>query len=80
MTDTVPRRFNVRLRDQTTHGGRVLTEVSYEAAGVAFAEDWAPHPAAGAEVAVIVRDEETGQERCFRIDLAAGDAEPCPPA
>jgi hypothetical protein len=80
MIDTVARRFNVRLRHQGAHGGRVLTETSFEAAGVAFAEDWAPHPETGADVAVIVRDEETGQERCFRIDLAAGDAEPCSPA
>ena len=77
---TTTRRFNVRLRDQNAHGGRVLTEASHEAAGVAFAEDWAPHPETGADVAVIVRDLESGEERCFHIDLAAGDAEPCGPA
>jgi hypothetical protein len=69
--------FSVRLGDPATHGGQLVTEASFEAAGVAFCGEWAPHPEIGAEVAVIVRDEETGQERCFRIDLAAGGAAPC---
>ena len=69
--------FNVRLGDRPSHGGRRLVELSFEAAGVAFAEHWAPHPDAGGEVAVIVRDEDTGVERCFRIELATGEAEPC---
>jgi hypothetical protein len=72
------RRFNVRLRDH--HGARHVIEASFEAAGVAFAEEWAPHPDTGGEVAVIVRDEESGEERCYRIDLGAGDAAPCGPA
>ena len=56
MTDVAARRFNVRLRDQGAQGSRVLTEASHEAACVAFAEEWAPHPETGAHVAVIVRE------------------------
>jgi hypothetical protein len=79
MTIQETRWFNVRLGDRPSHGGRRLSEVSHEAAGVAFAEDWAPHADAGGEVAVIVRDEDTGIERCFRVELATGEAEPCAP-
>ena len=38
------------------------------------------HPEADADVAVIVRDEDSGEERCFRIELSDGEAAPCGPA
>jgi hypothetical protein len=67
--------FNVRVRARAGHGGRVVSEASHEAAAIAFVEDWAAD--AADQVAVVVRDEETGTERCSRIDLGAADVEPC---
>jgi hypothetical protein len=68
-------RFHVRLAEHV-HGGRVLAEATFEAAAVAFAEEWAPHPESGMLV-LVVRDEYSGEERCFRIDLEGGIAAPC---
>jgi len=75
-TAGIDRRFHVRLAEHA-HGGRVLAEASFEAAGALFAEEWAPHPESGAVVTVIVRDAESGEERCYRIDLDDGAATPC---
>ncbi|HZZ89828.1 MAG TPA: DUF5961 family protein [Caulobacteraceae bacterium] len=69
------RRYHVRLAEHV-HGGRIVAEASFEAAGVAFAEDWS-HAEPDAEIRVIVRDEDSGEERCYRIDLADGETAPC---
>jgi hypothetical protein len=71
------RRFRVRPRDLAGSHARVLAEVSIEAAAVAFVEDFAPAPDAGAEIAVHVLDLDSGVEHCFRIDLETGAAGPC---
>jgi hypothetical protein len=67
------RAFHVRLREAGAHGGLVVREPSFEAAVLAFAEAWTPHD----QLAVIVCEVETGHERCFRLDLGAGQAAPC---
>jgi hypothetical protein len=69
------RAFHVRLVAETAHSGLVVREASFEAAAIAFLERGAP--ADDEAVAVVVCDDETGLEHCFRIDLASGRAEPC---
>ena len=72
------RTFSVRARHVDSHHARTLHEASFEAAAVAYVEDFHPPVAGeGDDISVIVRELETGHEHCFRIDLASGDAEPC---
>lgn len=71
------RRFSVRARDLDSHHARVVREASFEAAAVAYVEDFAPGPDHDQEVNVIVRDIDSGHEHCFRIDLDTGQAAPC---
>ena len=73
--------FTVRARH--LHGGhaRPVDEPTAEAAAVAFLEDFGHDPEmdeAGDEaVSLIVRDDDTGREQCFRVDLTTGRTEPC---
>jgi Family of unknown function (DUF5961) len=71
------RRFRVHPRHQAGAHARVLTEVSFEAAAVAFVEEFAPAPDAEAEITVHVLDLDTGAEHCFRIDVETGATAPC---
>jgi hypothetical protein len=71
------RRFRVHPRHLPGSHAHVLTELSFEAATVAFVEDFAPAPDAGAEIAIHVLDLDTGVEHCFRIDLETGATAPC---
>jgi hypothetical protein len=75
MAETEMHAFHVRLSDGGAHSGLVVEEASFEAAAIAFLEREAP--ADGPEARVVVCDAETGHERCFRIDLASGEASPC---
>ena len=50
--------------------------VSLQDAALRFAEHWTGADGGG-EVRVIARDGDTGEERCFCIDLGGGEAEPC---
>ena len=70
------RQFSVRARHVDHHHVRVLEEVSFEAAAVAYFEDL---HALGDEhdISVIVRELGTGREHCFRIDLDSGETAPC---
>lgn len=74
MTQT-DRRFSVHARHEDRHRARVVVEPSFEAAAVAYAEDLL-HPAEP-EISLIVRDLDSGHERCFRIDLETGEAAAC---
>ena len=74
---TAERRFRVYPRQEAGGHVRVLTEISFEAAAVAFVEDFAPAPDAGTEIAVHVLDLDSGVEHCFRIDLETGVTAPC---
>ena len=71
------RQFSVCARHVDSHNARVLEEASFEAAAVAYVEDF--HPAVGGddEISVIVREVRTGHEHCFRIDLESGETAPC---
>ena len=73
-----PRRFSVHARHVDRHHARIVEEASFEAAAVAYVEDFSlatdddDH-----EISVVVRDLEDGHEHCFRIDLDTGETAPC---
>jgi hypothetical protein len=78
MSTDSARRFSVHPRHEARHGARVVVEASFEAAAIAFAQDFVPAGSGNeAEAAVIVRDLETGVEHCFRIDLDTGETAAC---
>ena len=72
------RRFSVRACHVDRHHHRVVEESSFEAAAVAYLEDF--HLAVGEEpdVKVIVHDLDNGHEHCFTVDLESGVTAPCP--
>ena len=74
---TDERHFRVYPRHHGGAHGRVLAEVSFEAAAAAFVEDIAPAPDAGDDIVIHVLDLDSGLEHCFRIDLETGAASPC---
>lgn len=65
--------FIVRARH---HPARALDEATPEAALAAYVEDFAHDPDEDETPTLIVRDEATGREQCFRVDLA-GHTAPC---
>lgn len=77
MADAGSHRFTVRPRH--LHGGhaRAVREPTAEAAAVAFLEDFGHDPDDDATVSLIVRDEDSGREQCFRVDLSTGETRPC---
>jgi hypothetical protein len=70
-------RFSVRARHVDIHHARSINEASFEAAAVAYVEDFHPAMTDDHEINVIVREMDTGSEHCFRIDLDSGEAAPC---
>lgn len=71
------RTFSVRARHVDGHHARTLEEASFEAAAVAYVEDFHPPIGDSDDISVIVREVETGHEHCFRIDLGTGETAPC---
>ncbi|ADG12042.1 hypothetical protein B7G68_18520 [Caulobacter segnis] len=69
--------YTVRARH--LHGGhaRRVDEPTAEAAAVAYLEDFGHDADQDEAVSLIVRDQDTGREQCFRVDLATGETEPC---
>jgi hypothetical protein len=77
MTDAATdRQFSVFARHLDGHHARTVSERSFEAAAVAYVEDFHP-PGDEDEISVIVRDIESGHEHCFRIDLETGETAAC---
>lgn len=71
------REFRVHARHVDSHHARRVRETSFEAAAVAYLEDF-PHTADdGRELSVMVQEVETGHEHCFRIDLDSGETNAC---
>ena len=70
-------RYRVHPRDLEGAAVRVLEETSFEAAAVAYAEDFGYVTDEANELKIVVRDLDNGHEHCFRIDLESGDAAPC---
>jgi hypothetical protein len=72
------RQFSVHARHLDARRDRVIEEVSFEAAAIAYVEDFAlPTDDIDHQLSVIVRDLVHGDEHCFMIDLDTGAAKPC---
>ena len=71
------RQFSVHARHVDHHHARLVDGKSFEAAAVAYVEDFSPPLTEGHEISVIVREVTTGHQHCFRIDLETGDTSPC---
>ena len=69
--------FRVHAHNDAGHRPRVVTEPSFEAAALAYVEEWPHSIDDDPEVRVIVRDVESGHEHCFMIDLDTGEAGAC---
>ncbi len=67
------RRFSVHARHVDAHHARVLEETSFEAAAVAYAEEFGLPPGDEHEMSILVRDLDNGHQHSFRIDLDTGD-------
>jgi hypothetical protein len=70
------REFSVHARHVDRHHARVVVESSFEAAAIAYVDDFALI-GEETEISVIVRELASGHEHCFRIDLDTGEAGPC---
>ncbi|KQW66998.1 hypothetical protein ASE17_19740 [Phenylobacterium sp. Root77] len=79
MPQTAPeaRRFSVHARHLDRHHARIVAEPSFEAAALAYAEDFHPLIDGDDQISLIVRDLDDGHERCFRLDVWSGETEPC---
>jgi hypothetical protein len=77
MTDDEIRQFRVHARHREAPHAHLVTEVSFEAACVAWLEGWPGEVGSDALISVIVRDVATGCEHCFGIDLDTGAVAPC---
>ncbi len=71
------RPFRVHARHVDVHDARVVEETSFEAAAVAYVEDFHPPMTEDHQISVIVREIDSGHEHCFRIDLESGQTAPC---
>jgi len=70
--------FTARALHLHGHHARRIDESSPEAAAIAYAEDFAHDaPRDESDLAILVRDDDTGREHCFRVSLTTGGAEPC---
>lgn len=65
------------VRAHHGHHARPIDEPSPEAAALAYLEAFAHDADEDQTVAVIVRDDDTGREQCFRVDLSTGETAPC---
>ncbi len=76
MTEAIDeiRRFSVHARHVDAHHARVLEETSFEAAAVAYAEEFGLPLGDEREMSVIVRDIDNGHQHSFRIDLDTGES------
>jgi hypothetical protein len=71
-------RFRVYARHVDHHHARFVEEASFEAAAVAYLEQFDLSAATDERaLQLIVHDIETGHERCFELDQETGYASPC---
>lgn len=71
------RRFLVRARHGDPHHARMVEDVSFESAAVAYVEDFDATPDADGAINIIVSDLESGHQHCFRVDLDSGETSAC---
>jgi hypothetical protein len=77
MTAIQTRLFRVHARRHDAPHAHLVTEVSFEAAAVAWLEGWPGEIGVEATVSIVVRDVDSGSEHCFGIDLDTGVVAPC---
>jgi hypothetical protein len=70
-------RFRVHARHVDHHHARVVEESSFEAAAVAYLEDFLTVGGESDAISVIVRNLDDGHEHCFTVDLETGETAPC---
>ncbi len=68
----ISRRFKVHARHIDRHHARIVHEASFEAAAIAYSEDFPAAADADPMIGIVVCDIDSGHEHCFRIDLAEG--------
>ena len=73
--DMAIRRFRVRARHEDIHQGRIIEELSFEAAAVAYAEHLPVHADEGPAISIIVHDLESGHEHSFMIHHGAATSQ-----
>ncbi len=71
------REFRVNVRHGDRHHARVVREASFEAAAIAYLDDYAQPPEDGPGVNILVHELATGQEHCFQVDFDTGDVIAC---
>jgi hypothetical protein len=72
-----PHRFYAHARDEGRARAHLIPGAkTLQDAALRFVEHWGG-PAEAGEVRVIAFDGETGEERCFCVDLGQGEAEAC---
>lgn len=69
--------FTVRARHLHGHHGRTQAEASPEAAVAAYLEEFVFGTDDDGVLSLIVRDEDTGREQCFAVDLVTGETGTC---
>ena len=74
--DRGERAFSAHARHLDRHAARLITEVSFEAAAIAYVEDLFELSGDG-DVSVVVREVASGHEHCFRIDIGSGVTAAC---
>lgn len=70
----LPRRFRVRSWSDEGHRERVVSEPTFEAAAISYAEHLTLPADARPEVKLLVHDIETGHEHSFVIHLDSGES------
>jgi uncharacterized protein DUF5961 len=76
MPAVLQRRFSVHGIEDPPLPVRLVEGVSFEDAALHYLED--RHLAAvDEEVSLLVEDCDTGEQQCFRVDLATGETAPC---
>jgi hypothetical protein len=71
------RQFSVHARHVDSHHARLVEEASFEAAAVAYVEDFHPPMTEEDGISIIVREVGTGHQHCFHVDLGSGETAPC---
>ena len=67
--------YLVRLRAGDAR--RAIAGSSFLEAALAYLEVCHPPADAEGEVALVIREDATGQEQCFRVEIATGRTEAC---
>jgi hypothetical protein len=77
MLNVPMRRFRVHARHIENHYARTVIEATFEAAVIAYIEDFPAMAVEDPEISIIVHDLDSGHEHCFRVDLTTGETAAC---